>query len=211
MSWDKGEELKTMVFSFLGKESLAKCPLCQASVQRPISLCLHLNSMEKRQERVTCLYTDLEIETNRVKKKMRAGVLLGGLQTVNVNSTWESIIEMPVKDNAPQCILYSVARNVSECWSMYVWARPGGDCNCTRDPLKWPSAWGLTVLSNINPHPPYMPYFHIAPSWLSYGVTMWRLCLCASRFHEQKHKPWKKDPLGGLKISHMQLTKTIKF
>lgn len=57
-----------MVFSFLRKESLAKCPLCQASVQRPVSLCLHLNSTEKRQERVTCLYTDLEIQTKRVKK-----------------------------------------------------------------------------------------------------------------------------------------------
>lgn len=114
------------------------------------------------------------------RKKWGRGVLLRGLQTVNVNSTWESIIKMPVKDNAPHCILYSVARNVSECWSMYVWAGPGGDCNCTRDPLKWPSAWGLTVLSNINPHPPYMPYFHISPSWLSYGVATWCLCVCAS-------------------------------
>lgn len=65
-----------MVLSFLRKESLAKCPLCQASVQRPVSLCLHLNSTEKRQERVTCLYTDLEIETKEVEKNEGGGFFL---------------------------------------------------------------------------------------------------------------------------------------
>lgn len=59
---DRGEGVKTMVFSYLRKESLAKCLLCQTSVQCARSVYLHLNSTEKRQERVTCQHTDLEIE-----------------------------------------------------------------------------------------------------------------------------------------------------
>lgn len=53
---DRGEGVKTMVFSYLRKESLAKCLLCQTSAQCARSVYLHLK------ERVTCQHTDLEIE-----------------------------------------------------------------------------------------------------------------------------------------------------
>lgn len=47
----RGEGVKTMEYSYLRKESLAKCPLCQTTVQRAKSVYLHLNSTEQGQER----------------------------------------------------------------------------------------------------------------------------------------------------------------
>lgn len=64
-----GEGVKTMEFSYLRKERLAKCPLCQTSARCARSVYLHLDSTEQRQERVTCQHTDLEMETGEVKNE----------------------------------------------------------------------------------------------------------------------------------------------
>lgn len=90
-----------------------KCSACQECV--PTS-----NSTEQRQERVTCQHTDPE-NGDRGGEKRGRGVFLGGLQTVYINSVWKSIIKTSVKNNALYSILYSTAKNVSVCWSMYAW------------------------------------------------------------------------------------------
>lgn len=46
------------------------------------------------------------------------------LQTVYINSMWESIIKTSLKNNALYSILYSAAKNVSVCWNMYGWVCP---------------------------------------------------------------------------------------
>lgn len=117
-----------------------KCTVCQE--------CVPTSKLHRKEAREG--YLPAYWPRNRGRWKTRVGVLLGGLQTVYINSMWESIIKMSLKNNALYSILYSSAKNVSECWGMYVWVCPKCDCNCVWDPLMWPSAWGLTLLSNIH-------------------------------------------------------------
>lgn len=136
------DRVKTMEFSYLRKEKSCqmpplsnKCTVCQE--------CVFTSKLHRTEAGESYLPTYWPRNGDRGGEKRGWGVFLGGLQTVYINSVWESIIKTSVKNNAEYCILYSTAKNVSVCWSMCVWACPKCDCNCVQVPLMWPSAWGL--------------------------------------------------------------------